>query len=122
MSVRLDNESELHDLEVPADIPSGQLGTLIAEALGWTQSSYGVETAPTGQVIAQDESLAAAGVWDGSVLVLHSDRNAFVGTDAPKEGPVLGFKPLGISLPGEKDQPRANSKTKPGSTWRQLDE
>ncbi|MEW6573236.1 MAG: FHA domain-containing protein [Bacillota bacterium] len=79
VTVQRQGEREVRDLEVPADVPSGQLAKMIAHALSWDtrpegqQPSYKIEAYPPGRVLLLQESLAEAGVWDGAWLVIRTD-------------------------------------------------
>jgi hypothetical protein len=64
------------DLELPADLPAGQLAELIARALNWLPDpsgrvgSFEIEARPPGRRLHPFETLAGAGAWDGAWLVL----------------------------------------------------
>lgn len=79
VTVQRQGEREVRDLEVPADVPSGQLAKMIARALSWDtrpegqQPSYKIEAYPPGRILLLQESLAEAGVWDGAWLVIRTD-------------------------------------------------
>ena len=75
VNVRRAGEAKEYDLEVPAEVPSEQLASMIAEGLGWgapeagTPIRYVMRAEPSGRVLRVDESLADAGLWDGAHLV-----------------------------------------------------
>lgn len=68
------------DLELPVDLEAAQLGLLLAQALltaGAAQVGVTrLEAHPPGRFLRPDETLAEAGVWDGSWLVLHTGQPA----------------------------------------------
>lgn len=75
INIRHRGDKHSWDLEVPAEIPAAQLALSIAIALGWTESTndvqYRIKIEPGNRFLQADESLADAGVWDGSTIVLH---------------------------------------------------
>lgn len=79
VNVRTKSDSRGLDLEVPAEVPSCELVNLLAHALAMTNGSE-QQTAcelfadPPGRILRSDESLAAAGAWDGAHLVLEQLR------------------------------------------------
>jgi hypothetical protein len=79
VSVRLDGSNATRDVELPVDVPAGQLSDAIAAALGWTTQPYALFSDPPGRRLAGDETLAEAGAWDGAWLTLRAtsaDANA----------------------------------------------
>ena len=77
VSVRLDSEKCGRDLEVPAEIGARQLAATVAKALSWSDDPlvhYSVRAEPAGRELGDDESLASAGLWDGTHLVFREDR------------------------------------------------
>jgi hypothetical protein len=79
VTVKKKDEARVRDLEVPADMDAVRLAQQIARALGWSSDragqplTYQIEAHPLGRMLQPGESLASAGVWDGSWLVLHPD-------------------------------------------------
>src|SRR4051812_43340626 len=79
VTVKRKDEARVRDLEVPADIDAVRLAEMIARALRWESDragqpmTYKIEAHPLGRMLQPGESLASAGVWDGSWLVLHPD-------------------------------------------------
>ena len=80
VTVKRKDEARVRDLEVPADVESTQLAEAIAHALSWESDpmgqpiKYEIEAHSPGQRgrrLMEHESLASAGVWDGSWLVFH---------------------------------------------------
>jgi len=77
VSVKQTSEERGRDLEVPAEVGAGQLAVMIGRALEADGSEsggslgYQIEVSSLGRVLAPDESLRDAGVWNGSELVLH---------------------------------------------------
>lgn len=102
VSARRDGFDQQVDLEVPAELPSGRLAELIAPGLAWAPRGASglhncmVEAHPPGRVLRRDESLADAGAWDGSMIIL---RIAAPGSPPPqpKGSPVVGWRKLDIS-------------------------
>ena len=81
VTVKRENDAQVRDLEVPAEVESARLARLIAEALRWdsgdaagVQPDYHIEARPLGRTLQLDESLSSAGVWDGAWLVFHPTR------------------------------------------------
>lgn len=77
VTVKRENDTAERDLEVPAGLEAEQLAGLIARALRLDNGPageplrYKLEAHPLGRALQPNESLADAGVWDGSWLVLH---------------------------------------------------
>ena len=75
VNVRRQGEATDHDLEVPAEVPSAQLAESIAKALDYYEElpgysiRYVLRADPPGRSLRPDESLADAGLWDGSCLI-----------------------------------------------------
>lgn len=153
VTVKRQNEARVRDLEVPAEVESERLSSMIARALRWERNSagqpleYEIMAEPPGRVLAPQESLAEAGAWDGSWLVLQPTRRATSPSPAqptepttpspptsppPKasasESPVAGWQPLEIDLPTDEepeqeDSPQsdeASSETN-GFVWKPLE-
>jgi hypothetical protein len=80
--VRREGESEVFDLEAPAEVPAEQLSDMLARARGWERTKTGQLTGYTlvkggvGQVLRGQETLADAGIWEGAEVILR-----------PKSGP-----------------------------------
>jgi len=82
VTVKRKDEARVRDLEVPADIDAVSLAKQIARQLGWASDragrplAYQIEAHPSGgsegRMLQPGESLASAGVWDGSWLVFHA--------------------------------------------------
>lgn len=87
------------DLELPDEAPSGEMFPRVAHKLGWLGDGSAGAMSPllfvkaTGQIIRPGESLAAAGVVTGDVLVLRTEGvDASLPTQFPAargRGPVL---------------------------------
>ncbi len=96
VTVKRKDEARVRDLEVPADIDAVRLAKLIAGALGWGSDragqplTYQIEAHPLGRILQAGESLASAGVWDGSWLILHADI---------VEAPAVNVKPTPAETP-----------------------
>jgi hypothetical protein len=80
LSVRRDGEAQARDVEVPAEVPAEQLAAMLAVALGAEPSQppppvmYRLLSQPTGVRLRGCSTLAEAGVWDGSALLLQSKQ------------------------------------------------
>lgn len=137
VTVKRAGEARVRDLEVPAEVKATQLAELIAGALQWQSDSagqtlhYEIKAEPLGRLLQPHESLADAGVWDGSWLVFQpvggtvwqapSQR-----TELPPSPttPVSGFRDLGIPIPPpvESTPPaQPDNKSSSGFTWKRLD-
>lgn len=72
------------DLEVPAEVGAEKLSGMIAKALGWShdeadsEGGYRLAVHPSGTVLEGDTTLAEAGLWDGTHLVLTRPRDVSV--------------------------------------------
>ncbi len=80
VTVMRQGEQHARDLELPTDVQVGRLTTLIVSALHWDRStvqapSYEVEARPLGRFLQPHETLASAGVWDGSWLIFHEQSS-----------------------------------------------
>lgn len=77
VTVKRKDEARVRDLEVPVNLTAERLAEMIARALRWETDmagqriTYLIEAHPLGRMLQPDETLAGAGVWDGSWLVLH---------------------------------------------------
>jgi len=75
VNVRKADEILGQDIEVPAEIPVGQLTEMIAQGLGWNKDNpkdpvfYEVTAEPSGRGVQPHETLAEAELWDGTHLV-----------------------------------------------------
>jgi len=103
VTVKRENEARVRDLEVPADMPSAQLASLIAEWCGWNQDPggkpvrYEIHSTPPDRILAPDETLAQAQAWDGAWLVLKPDRGI---TQQATPSPGVPAKPSPSPIPG----------------------
>lgn len=73
VSVRLENDPEEWDLELPAEVQAAQLAGLIAGALNSSSVADPpprIEAKELGRLLRDDETLASVGAWDGSSLIL----------------------------------------------------
>lgn len=82
VTVKLKDEPRVRDIEVRSDTEAVQLAKQIASALKWGTDragqplTYRIEVHPPGspgRMLEPHETLASAGAWDGSWLVLHQD-------------------------------------------------
>lgn len=78
--VRRDGEQQGRDLEVPAEVPAGQLAGMLAVALcGETRQPgesvpYRLLWQPSGKRLRASSTLADTGIWDGASLLLQSKQ------------------------------------------------
>lgn len=142
VTVKRKDEARVRDLEVPPDVEAGRLAEMVARALHWESDAagqpvhYQIEAHPLGRVLQVHESLASAGVWDGSWLVFFPEGLSQVGARSPgvplyqapdqtpvSSGPVTGWRSLGIDLPDGSGQAPAPEEKKPSSgyVWKQVD-
>ncbi len=76
VEVQIAGQPHAQDLEVPADLPTAELGLLIGKALDANRDAFGrdlryiVHLLPEDRRMRSDESLEAAEAWDGHTLVL----------------------------------------------------
>jgi hypothetical protein len=74
VNLRRQDEAQGRDLELPGELPVGDLAGLVAQALGWpAPACLRVEARWDGgcaRALGCAETLASAGIWDGSCLVL----------------------------------------------------
>lgn len=112
VTVKRQNEAQVHDIELAIDRPLHELCAMIAAGLGWDTDDQGrpvdhsVETHPPGRFLKPEETLAQAQVWDGTWLVLHPRPAA----DAPSPPEPPDPPP---SAPDEPDPG-------PGFVWKQV--
>jgi len=82
VNVRRAGDPSGRDLEVPAEVESIRLAEMIAHAMAWQSDEageplcYRIRADSLKRVLGPDESLLDAGVWDGSGLVLLSEKGA----------------------------------------------
>jgi hypothetical protein len=138
VTVKLQGETGVRDLEVPAEVEAGRLAEMIAQALRWESDragqpiQYEIMAEPPGRVLDSQESLAEAGAWDGAWLVFQPLGGAppvpstppppprpITPTPAP-QGPVPIWVP--IDLPAESEpQQEATDSDEIGYVWKQVD-
>lgn len=71
VSVRYADRPTAIELDLPADVPAGQLAAQIAKALGLrSDAAYAIEAVSGDRRLRPDESLAAAQIWDGDFVRL----------------------------------------------------
>lgn len=81
-------ESGIFDLEVMPDVPASELAAAVANALHWP-GIYDIEVATSGQRLAPHQTLADAGVWDGSLIRLV--KTVYTPTPGPSHAPSNPF-------------------------------
>jgi hypothetical protein len=139
VTVKREGEAWVRDLEVPTDVEASRLAELIAEALRLKTDAagqpmdYELEAHPPGRMLKPNETLGSAGVWDGSWLVLKPVGQLSSAQPPPPStsdsGPVVGWRKLGIDLPGAASaesaperQPVARvGRRESGFVWKQID-
>lgn len=151
VTVKREGEARVRDLEVPAEVEAQRLVDLIAAALRWQTDAagqrlaYELEAQPLGRRLAPCETLADAGVWDGSWLVLHpvqarAPGEALVRPRTKEKQPATTEAPAGenVTLAGwgalredrdagpatqlpTKDTANGEPAKRDGYTWKQLD-
>ncbi|MFZ5989243.1 MAG: EsaB/YukD family protein [Bacillota bacterium] len=76
VSVKIKNSANTQDLEVPVYIPAKELARMIVKVLtpstSTTDSSnhFSIKADPPGRILEDNETLADAGVWDGSYITI----------------------------------------------------
>jgi hypothetical protein len=140
VTVKLQGEARVRDLEVPAEVEAGRLAEMIAQALRWESDpagqpiQYKIVAEPPGRVLDSQESLAEAGAWDGAWLVFQQVGNAPPASPKPTpestpvppdpvvKGPLRGWNPLGIDLPADSEPQQAATDFKDiRYVWKQVD-
>jgi len=116
VTVKRKDESQLHDMQVPPDLPAVRLAEAVAQALNWRDaddrlSNFVLEVflpdAEQGRFMRLDETLKAAGALDGSWVVFHP------ASVAPGPGVT---QPASVAPP----QPPAPTETPIVKGWRQV--
>ena len=144
VTVKRVEEARVRDLELPVDVPVVQLAETVAKALGWDLDatgypvSYNIEAHPPGRLLDPGETLAQAGVWDGSWLVFHprgaihasapvsAARSVPAAVPQPPPQPVPPVRSVPSVVPQpppQPAQPAAPADTPPSSgfVWKQID-
>lgn len=135
VTVKREGEARLRDLEVPTDVEAERLTEMIARALHWEQDAagqplrYEVEAHPLGRILQANESLASAGVWDGSWLVFRLPGDSVADgrpsrIEPPSSEVVRRWHPLGINVPPPSGSapPTGEASPSSGYVWRRVDE
>ncbi|HWI61527.1 MAG TPA: EsaB/YukD family protein [Symbiobacteriaceae bacterium] len=100
VSISRADEGQVYDVELPVDVPLGSLAAVAAMALGWSEDEQGrtvafeVKVHQDGRTLSAHDSLAQAGVWDGSWLVFHPRPGLVVQRPAPAAEPPTAPVPL----------------------------
>lgn len=142
VTVKRQGEARVRDLEVPAEVEAERLSKMIAQALRWDSDpagqplEYEIMAEPPGRVLRADESLAGAGAWDGAWLVFQRPGKVppmlpeplpspppFIPPPSPStDGPVAGWRSLGIDLPPELEPEQEETPPEESSfVWKRLD-
>lgn len=83
VTVKLEREAQVRDIEVQPDINASTLAAIIAAGFGWDvglngeKIDYQIEATPPGRILEPDQTLAQVGAWDGSWLVLKRRTGSF---------------------------------------------
>ncbi len=97
----LDPAGAERDLEIDDSLAAWELASLLARSYRWPLGApgglieYAIQAAPPGRVLQSAETLAGAGVCTGAIL-----RAEPVSVSTAHEGPLRGWRPLGIPVPG----------------------
>ena len=111
VTVKRKDEAAVYDMRFPINMEIALLAEAVAQELNWRDKnkrliSYDIEAFPVGseegKLLKLDETLADAGIWDGSWLVFH-----------PLEIEVP------TSAPSEPEAPETNSDS-PVKQWRKV--
>lgn len=85
VTVKRKDEAQLHDMQLPLDLPAVRLAESVALALDWRDAdgrlgNFVLEVFPPGSeqghFMRLNETLAEAGAWDGSWVVFHPSTAA----------------------------------------------
>lgn len=90
VTVKLEGEAQIRDIEVQPDINAEMLASIIAAGFGWDvgvngeKIEYQIEVTPPGKILKPDQTLAQVGAWDGAWLVLKrvAGQNRFANPSA----------------------------------------
>ncbi len=109
VSFRHRDGGAVRDLEVPAEVPAGELAPLLARVVAVQSQVESAETprlevAALGRLLEAHESLSDVGAWDGADLILHLVVPPLAG---------IRSKPTG----GARSMPK-----KQGLPWKRLDD
>jgi hypothetical protein len=128
VSVERAESGESRDLELPAEIEAVRLAGLIASALRWTTDwsgqpvRYQIEAPSLGRLLQPHETLASAGVWDGSRIVLCPIGAARRPTPQRSPGPLAGWRSIGDNPTTDSGEPATEQQPAPGFAWKPVDE
>lgn len=129
VTVKREGEAQVRDLEVPVEMTTETLIQEITLSLGWG-GGYEIYAVPPERVLNPHETLAQAGVWDGSWLVFQpvgsTPTNSFPSASAPihkpVSGPVRDWRPLDIAPAPIPSQEIPLPPLSGGFTWKRLDD
>jgi hypothetical protein len=77
VTVKRVNQAQVHSVELPVDLPCEDLAAIMSSDFGWDSDdagrpvSYDIEAHPPGRMLEPTETLASAGIVDGTWLVFH---------------------------------------------------
>lgn len=134
VTVRHAGDGQSVDMELPANLSVEALQSEIMFTLGWS-GDLEVYANPPGRVLEPNETLAEAGVWDGTFLIFqpvgkssrgrerHPERPSRVARPArsKQDSPVAGWHPLDLPAATE-EKPPDSPPASGGFIWKQVDE
>ena len=105
VTIRLEGSQQAHDLELPADVGASQLCDFLTTAVKWgidaTIGDLGLEIdGEPPRRLSDKETLADAGVWDGSQLLLRASiaspprKGPLSQTELKESGGVIEWRPI----------------------------
>ncbi len=95
IQVQVDSTGSKKDLEVPAEVPAIELASLLAQALSREQGanefvhSFYIKAQPGGRILAADQTLVQANIWDGATIILKQLPFVFLESEAKHKYFVL---------------------------------
>ena len=126
VSIKQVGEVEGRDVEIPSDMPMRDLTTLLAHTYGWPTHGveYCVEEIRSRRKLAASETLAQAGLWDGSDLLVTLQQISAAcqpTTMASATAPTHKTPPPGAELSANDLSVSANDLQRLDVTWQQVD-
>jgi hypothetical protein len=129
VSILLEGSDKLRDYEIPSHLTSEELVEKLVEEfkdqldLKGGDFSFQIIVANLERALDARETLEEAGVWDGSLLILHPYRivrDSKVGAGESRESPVVGWKALDTLYKKEKEK-ESRFKSTSKFAWKKLD-
>lgn len=131
VSIMLEGSDKLRDYEIPAHLTSEELVEKLVEEfkdqldLGKDEFSFQIIVANLERALDRRETLEEAGVWDGSLLILHPYRvvrDSKPESGEARESPVVGWKNLDTLYKKEKEKEKDSKfKSTTKFVWKKLD-